>query len=171
MKIQIIGFSGSGKTYLAKLLSSYFNIPALHLDGIHFIHNWEERDDISFENLIQQFLRKNDSWIIEGNYLSFATQRFLQCDILIFLNYNRFVCYHNCKKRYQQNKNKARDEMPINCIEKFDKEFKKWILWEGRKSNRKKKFKILVKNHSCSYEFKNRRQLHDFLKQQKILTK
>ena len=45
MKISIIGYSGSGKSTLAKNLSKHYGIPVLHMDSVHFLENWKERDN------------------------------------------------------------------------------------------------------------------------------
>lgn len=168
MKIQIIGFSGSGKSTLAQLLSKYYNIPCLHLDNVHFYGDWQIRT-VEEENLIvNKFLENNSEWVIDGNYSKISPSRFFESDITIYLNYNRLYCYKMCKKRYIENKNKSRESNP--CIEKFDKEFKKWLLYKGRTIKRKK---IILSNYNKTkgkkLMFKNKKQLEKWLISQHII--
>ena len=92
MKIQIIGFSGAGKSTLSKQLSKLYNLPVIHMDSLNFLDDWVERDRIEFNNIVDDFLDKNDSWIIDGNYFRISPKRYEQADLIIFLNYNRFTC-------------------------------------------------------------------------------
>ena len=36
MKIAIIGYSGTGKSTLARKLANFYKLPVLHLDSVHF---------------------------------------------------------------------------------------------------------------------------------------
>lgn len=45
MRIAIIGYSGAGKSTLAKALGAQYDCPVLHLDALHFLPGWHERDD------------------------------------------------------------------------------------------------------------------------------
>lgn len=159
MKIQIIGYSGSGKSTLARKLGELLDIHVLHLDAIKFYGNWDERTQEEQERIVSMFLEENDSWVIDGNYSSICNYRFYETDITIFLNYNRFYCYKMCKKRYKMYKGVSRPD--CKCTEKFDKQFKKWILVDGRtKKRRKKHLENLNKTNGTKLIFKNRKQLN-----------
>ena len=147
MKIVITGFSGAGKSTLAQNLGNHYNIPVLHMDSLHFKENWKERDNTEFEQLVQEFMQNNDSWIIDGNYRSIATNRFTEADQLIFLNYNRLTCLINAVKRYKKYKGKSRPDMAKGCEEKIDKEFFLWLIWNGRTKERKNRLFNQAKNH------------------------
>lgn len=167
MKIQIIGFSGAGKSTLAKTLSNYYNIPLLYLDHVQFYDDWQERTTAQKNIIVKDFLDNNYSWVIDGNYTSLQPQRFKECDILIYLDYNRFFCLFSCIKRYLQNIGKTRESCP--CKEKIDLEFIWWILYEGRTKQKKQKFlKLLNESNGQKLHFKNRKQLNQFLKKQGI---
>ena len=100
MKIQIIGYSGSGKSTLCKILSKHYNIPLLYLDTVRFYGDWEERPNEEMTAIVDKFLNENSSWVIDGNYTSVSPNRFNDCDIIIYLNYNRFFCLTQVIKRY-----------------------------------------------------------------------
>lgn len=162
IKIQIIGYSGSGKSTLAKRLGLHFGIPYLHLDNVQFYGDWEERSKEEQNRIVDKFLEENSSWVIDGNYSSVSPIRFEISDITIFLNYNRFYCYRKCKERYKMHKDSPRESCP--CKEKFDKEFKRWILFEGRTKARKKKHLTnLNKTKGEKLVFRNVKELNKWL--------
>ncbi|MDD3171559.1 MAG: AAA family ATPase [Bacilli bacterium] len=132
MKIQICGFSGSGKSTFARELSEKYNIKVLHLDSVHFTSGWVERANEDMDKDVREFI-KNKDWIIDGNYSKIALNRFEECDKIFYFNFNRIVCLINAIKRYQKYKNKVRVDMAEGCPEKLDLEFIKWILYKGRK--------------------------------------
>ena len=49
------------------------------------------------------------------------------------MNFPRRICFPQAFKRYLNYKNKTRESMADGCNEKFDLEFIKWLLFEGRK--------------------------------------
>ena len=163
MKIQIMGYSGSGKSTLGKKLSEHYKIPVLHLDNTHFYGDWQERSDEEQEAIITKFIDENESWIVDGNYRRVCKRRFQECDLLIFLNYNRFYCYRKARQRYKEWKGRIRYSCP--CEEKFDLDFQKWILWGARSRKRKRQIRDLIDSANCTkLEFKNRKQLEKYLK-------
>ncbi len=130
MKIQIIGFSGSGKSSLAKRLSTFYGVPCLHLDNVHFYGNWQERSQEEMGRLVREFLNCHDNWVIDGNYFGVVPERFAQTDFTICLCYSRIYCLLKCFQRYLKFKGRPRGDCP--CNEKFDREFCRWILIDGR---------------------------------------
>lgn len=168
MKIVIIGFSGSGKSTLAKTLSLHYNVPVLHMDSINFKPGWIERDRNEFNEIVLDFMKNNESWIIEGNYHKIAPNRIEEADQLIFLNYNRFFCLKSVIKRYKENKGKSRSDMAAGCPEKLDFSFILWVLFKGRTKIRRKRLENYAKNHPNSIVFKNRKQLYKFYEENNI---
>lgn len=163
MKICIIGFAGSGKSTLAKRLAKFYNISVLHLDSVHFLPNWIEKDDSDMESTVLDFMKMNDSWVIDGNYSRIAKSRFELADIVIYLEYNRFFCLKSVISRYRKYKNTTRSDMALGCNEKLDKEFILWVFSKGRTKKKKKYYRNLVNNAKEGYIFKNRRQLFKYL--------
>ena len=168
MKIVIIGYSGSGKSTLAKNLGLHYDIPVLHLDAAHFKPGWKERSNEELEEIIQEFMANNDSWVIDGNYRKVAKNRFLEADQLIFLNYNRFFCLNSVIKRYHKNKGRTRLDMAPGCEEKLDLPFLWWVFAKGRNKVRRTQLETLAKNHKNSLIFKNRKQLYKYYKENNI---
>ncbi len=167
MRIQIIGYSGAGKSTLAAMLGDHYQIPVLHLDNTKFYGDWQERTQVEQSIIVDEFLAKNENWIIDGNYSNVAESRFSLCDMCIFLDYNRFYCYRKCRERYFEYRHKHRSSCP--CKEKFDWEFKKWLLFSGRTKKRKQKhLNNLNKCPGKKLHFKNKTELNEFLKELEI---
>jgi adenylate kinase family enzyme len=162
MKIQIIGYSGSGKSTLAVKLANHYLVPVLHLDNVHFFDEWQERPLEEENHIVRAFLSENQSWVIDGNYSRVAPERFNQSDLTIFLNYNRLYCYFKGLSRYLANRGKSRPS--CGCIEKFDWEFQRWILLDGRtKKRRHTHIENLNKTQGQKLIFHNARQLRRWL--------
>ncbi len=51
-KIAIIGAPGTGKTTLANNLSEIYKLPVTHIDGIHHMENWKQRDKEERDQMI-----------------------------------------------------------------------------------------------------------------------
>ena len=164
MKIAIIGFSGTGKSTLARKLSKFYSIPALHLDACHFKPNWVERTDEDMTSIVSKFLSENNDWIIEGNYIRICKERFKEADVVIYLSYNRFACLKNVIHRYRTYKNSTRPDMADGCAEKLDKEFISWVFYKGRTKRKKKNYKKIALEAKKAFIFKSRRKLQKYLK-------
>lgn len=134
MKIQICGFSGSGKSTFAKRLSELLKLDLLYIDTIKFGSNWEEFSHEKVENDLLNFLQNHSSWVIDGNYFKDAPIRFEECDLLFIFKFNRFKCLYGAIRRYFKYKGKVRESIGSHLDEKIDWSFIKWILYESRKS-------------------------------------
>lgn len=163
MKIAVIGFSGSGKSTLAKKLGEMLHLPVLHLDSVNFFDNWQTRTPQQKEEMVQSFVQQHQNWVIDGNYSSTFPQRFEMTDLTVFLDINRISCFFAAWKRYRKYKGKCRPDLP--CEEKFDREFRRWLLFEGRTKQRRSKLtQLLNKTSGQKVRLTNRRQIEKFLR-------
>lgn len=164
MKIQICGYSGSGKSTFARKLGEMYKIKVLHLDSIHFSEGWMERSDIDMSVDVMRFMKQED-WIIDGNYTRIAPKRYEECDQLFYFNFNRIACLINVIRRYRKYRHTTRDDMASGCEEKLDFEFVKWVLLDGRKRKqrlRKKKYQELYQDKIVVFE--NQKQVDLYFK-------
>lgn len=161
MKIAIIGYSGSGKSSLARDLGELSHSEVLYLDSIHFLSGWVERDSQVEKDMLNEFMDNKDSWVIDGNYEHLAFQRRLdEADEIIFMNFNRFICLYRALKRRILYHGKSRESITEGCIEKLDFEFIKWILYDGRSAKHQKRYhETLQKYRDKVTVIKNQRQL------------
>lgn len=164
MKIAVIGYSGSGKSTLASRLAEYFGCEKLHLDMIHFSSGWIERSDEEMVRTVSDFMKK-DNWVIEGNYSNILyTKRMEEADHIIILAFNRFCCLWRAFKRYWQYKGNVRPDVAAGCYEKFDLEFIRWILWEGRSKSIKQRYQRIAEKYPQKViVLKNQAQLDNYL--------
>ena len=65
----------------------------------------------------------------------------LEADQIIFLNFPPWTCLFRAFKRYLTYRGKVRESMAAGCPERFDWEFIRWILWDGRSKSAKERYK------------------------------
>lgn len=136
-KIMIIGFSGAGKSTLACELANRLGILPTHLDSLHWLRGWKED---TLENKIKKLspVLERDSWVIDGNYSNLLyIQRIDDADMIIYLDFNRFLCFKRTVLRTIKYRGQSRPDMTEGCPDKMDFEFAKWVLYGGRKKREK----------------------------------
>lgn len=92
MKITIIGYSGSGKTSLAKRISEKFNIPHQQIDRIWFReHGHLVKTEVE-KNLVREAIRKeifdfikNENWVSDGFYKRLQPILADEADLIVLL--------------------------------------------------------------------------------------
>lgn len=164
-RIVIFGFSGGGKSTLARKMGEILGIEPLHFDAIHWLPNWVESTVEYKQEKVKPVLER-DRWIIEGNYRKIYWQeRLILADTIIFVDVNRFTCLWQAWQRSRIYKGKTRPDMGEGCIEKFDLEFAKWVLFKGRKKRKKylETMEFLKSKGKDTYILKSRKDINKFL--------
>lgn len=147
-KIAIIGYSGSGKSTLAKKLGKKYGCEVLHLDRLHWLPGWKERETGESNAILSEFLDAQDSWVIDGNYSSLCYRRRMEeATRIIYLEFPMYICLYRALKRYLLHHGKNRDSMTEGCEEKIDREFLWWILHEGRDKAHRERHRTLCKTY------------------------
>ena len=97
-KVIVIGSPGAGKSTFSRKLRAVTGLPLYHLD---MIWHKPDRTNISREELVQEQkkIMENQSWIIDGNYLSTMELRLENCDTIFLLDYPLEVCLAGAKAR------------------------------------------------------------------------
>jgi len=167
MKIAIIGYSGAGKSTLSEKLSNHYSIPKLHMDTLQFQPGWQDSDREWMLTEMKNFLTKHEAWVIDGNYSWCCyEERMQEADQIIFLNFSRWNCLYRAFKRYLKYRNRTRESMAPGCPEKFDWEFIRWILHDGRTLAIRKRYKKLQTMYPNKLIIlHNQKELNDFLAQ------
>ena len=164
-RIAIIGAPGTGKTTLANNLSEIYNIPATHIDGIHHLPNWQQRDKEERDTMILN-IANQEKWIIDGTYRATLKTRLEKADFVIWLDFSTVAQIRGIMQRYLKNKGVEKAEIP-GCREKMDKEFFTYVL----KYNKTKRKTIVENLEGIDKEkilvLKNRRQVNKWLENQK----
>ena len=144
MKIAIIGYSGAGKSTLSEKLSNHYSIPKLHMDTLQFQPGWQDSDRDWMEAEMKNFLSEHTNWVIDGNYSwCYYEERMREADQIIFLNFSPLPCLFRAFKRYLTYRGKVRESMATGCPERFNWEFIRWILWDGRTKIAKERYQWL----------------------------
>ena len=166
MRIAVIGFSGSGKSTLAKRLGEMLGVPVLHLDSVHFLPNWEERSDEEGRAMVREFLDTNAAWVIDGNYRRYEHERRLaESDLIVFLDYPRLTCFFRAWRRSVKYHGRTREDMAEGCNEKFDREFRRWILHDGRTKAFRERYEGYARQYGEKFvRIKNDREKKAFLR-------
>ena len=162
-KISIIGGSGTGKTVLSNNLSKELNIPVYHIDGIHHLENWKERDKEERDQIILDIIKK-DKWIIDGTYRSTLLQRLETSDLVIYLDYSSASQVRGVMKRYLKNHGKEKEEIK-GCKERMNLTFFKQVLFWRKNKRNEIISKIGQVDNDKIIIFKNRRQLNKWYKE------
>ena len=124
MKVVIFGNSGSGKSFLSKKLAHKYSLAHMDLDTIAWLDTLPpQRKPIhESELMINQFMRKQDRWVIEGCYSDLLSIAINHSNKIVFLNPGIEKCIEHCKNRpWEQHK--------YESLEAQNKNFDMLINW------------------------------------------
>jgi len=135
-RVLVIGSPGAGKSTLAHELACRTGLPLHHLDRMHWLPGWIERDRADGLNAIKQVLA-DDRWIIDGNYGSSLPLRLTRADTVVWLDYPTTLCLGRVFKRWWQYRGHTRPDMTEGCPETLNLEFLLYVLnfrraWQNR---------------------------------------
>ncbi|MCI8377070.1 MAG: AAA family ATPase [Lachnospiraceae bacterium] len=165
-KITILGYSGSGKSTLAQKLGKKYHCDVLHLDCVHWLSGWQERNTAEENEIVAEFLDTHRNWIIDGNYKSICFERRMEeASQIILLKFPIHICLYRVLKRYLTNRGQSRQSIAEGCNEKIDSEFLWWVMHAGRDKKHKKWYQNLLEKYPQKIEiFKNPKSVKNFLK-------
>lgn len=170
MKTAVLGYSGAGKSTLAKQLAVHAGSPVLYLDTVQWLPGWQERNVKEGVALVQNFLDTHDSWVIDGNYQKYCFARRLEeADEILLLLLPRLFCFVSAWRRFLKSPHMSRESMTEGCPEKFDLEFIRWLLWEGRARKQRCVFLEIAKQYPNKTRiFYSRRAVNAYLQSKGI---
>lgn len=166
MKIAILGYSGSGKSTLARQLGQRYGAAVLHLDSVHHLPGWQERDLEEERAIVGAFLDGHTAWVIDGNYSKTLYERRLaEADCILLLLFGRFRALYRVAKRYRQYKGRVRPDMAPGCEEKLDGAFVRWVLWGGRSRAARQRYRRIERQYPGKVTvLRNPRQVEAFVR-------
>ncbi|MBO0481710.1 topology modulation protein [Candidatus Enterococcus courvalinii] len=131
MNYLIMGNSGSGKSTFARELQQVTEANLLPLDFLWHQTDYSEEAQSWFQAEQEKFIRANENWIMDGNYLGISDLRFQHADILILLKVPRLLSLFRVISRSIKRKiNPAsRPDMPKTFQEKFDREYLDFLIY------------------------------------------
>ena len=86
-RINVIGTSGSGKSFFSQQLSSLLGVSHIEIDAIFWGPNWYWPSDEEFFHKLKQEL-KLESWILDGNYTRTIPIKWEAVKIVIWIDYS-----------------------------------------------------------------------------------
>ncbi len=158
MRIAVLGYAGSGKTYLSDYISEKKNIPVLHLDSIKWDKEWKPIDDSLVLPQVSEVMAKDD-WIIDGyyNYLLY-NERLEQADLIVLLLLPRLTCFYRAVKR-TKSRRKDGYKNDLNWW------FVKFTLFGCRNKERRQTYAEIIKKYkNKTVVLKTKRQVDEFMK-------
>ena len=138
-RILMIGCSGSGKSTLTRELTKQLVIPVLHLDRIWHTTNYDDEAKEYLRKIQLEFMTKNESFIIDGNYNGSMDIRIPHANLIIWFRIPRHVCLYRVVNRSIKRKLKLeiRSDMADEFKEKFDREYLDFLkfIWDFEKKS------------------------------------
>jgi adenylate kinase family enzyme len=125
-RVAIIGCGGSGKSTLAQQLGAIVNIDVVHLDRLFWQPGWVEPSKDAWQQVVQSVVA-GERWIIDGNYGGTMDMRLNAADTIIFLDMPRSLCLWRIIKRRAQYHGTTRPDVAVDCPEKLDWTFIKYV--------------------------------------------
>lgn len=158
MKIAVLGYAGSGKTYLSDYIAGNKNIPVLHLDNIKWNKEWQPIDNEAVLPQVSEFMAK-DSWIIDGFYdYLFYNERLESADMIVLLLLNRLTCFYRAVKRTKSRKADGYNN-DLNWW------FVKFVLFGCRNKERRQTYAAIAEKYkNKTVVLKSQRQVNEFMK-------
>lgn len=157
MKIAVLGYAGSGKTYLSDYISEKKNIPVLQLDSIKWDKEWKPIDDTLVLPQVAEFMA-NDDWIIDGYYdYLYYNERLESADLIVLLLLPRATCFYRAVKRTKS----RRQDGYKNDLNWW---FVKFTLFGCRNKERRQTYsEITEKYKNKTIVLKTQRQVDEFM--------
>lgn len=156
-KIIVIGSPGAGKSCFSRELTLLTNIRLFHMDNLYW---HKDRTHITHEELVSKLneIMSDETWIIDGNYISTLELRIKEADTIFYLDYPTEVCIEGIKSRV----GKKRDDIPW-VEDKWDNDFFKFV--ESFKVEIKPQIEIILEkyNYKRIYRFCSGDDMNKFL--------
>ena len=125
-RVAIVGYSGGGKSSLARRLAEKTGLPLVHIDQEYWRPDWVEPP---FEQWRARHadLIAAPAWIIDGNSTRTLPARSAAADTLVYLDMPRWRCLLQVLWRVVTSHGRVREDMAPGCPERFDAAFLRYI--------------------------------------------
>lgn len=125
-KILVFGNSGSGKTTLASRLADEHGISRLDLDSVSWISPGTRKSFVDSVREINDFIKQNEGWVIEGCYGSLIEVVAKYCTEMHFLNPGIEICLkNNLQRPWESHKyeSKAAQDKNLEMLQNWVREY------------------------------------------------
>jgi adenylate kinase family enzyme len=86
-RISVVGTTGSGKTTVARQISSRLKLPYIELDALYWDENWTGVSDQVFRERVIAAVQA-EQWVIDGNYSRIRSLVWERADTVVYLDYS-----------------------------------------------------------------------------------
>jgi adenylate kinase family enzyme len=86
-RISVVGTTGSGKTTVARQISSRLKLPFTELDALYWDENWTGVSEPVFRERVISAV-KAEQWVIDGNYSRIRSLVWDRADTVVYLDYS-----------------------------------------------------------------------------------
>jgi adenylate kinase family enzyme len=165
-RVMIVGGPGSGKSVLARALGARTGLPVYHIDRIHWLPGWVERDRAEKTRLCRE-IHARDRWIFEGGHSVTWPERLARSDTLVWLDVPVAVRQWRVITRAIRYWGESRPDLPEGCPEGFGWEtLAFWrFIWATRATARARILAIFADPppHLALHRLASRRDVRRFL--------
>jgi adenylate kinase family enzyme len=102
-------------------------LPVVHLDTLFWKPGWTESGLEEFRPKVEAVAAQG-RWIIEGNFTSASSLRFMRADTIVWIELPIWLCLWRALVRMLLNFGRARADLSPGCPERFDLAFYRYIL-------------------------------------------
>lgn len=120
-RVAVVGSSCSGKTTLARNLSSLLGVPHIELDALHWEADWKPRPVPEFHDLVARAVSA-DRWVADGNYGTVRDLVWSRATAVVWLNYPFHLVFPRALWRTLR-RTATREELYSGNRESFRKAF------------------------------------------------
>jgi adenylate kinase family enzyme len=161
-RIYILGTSGTGKSYLGKILSEKYSLPFLDSDDIMFIKKFSKSRTREQRKKKLDKIARNKKWIIDARGSDWSIGPMKKADLIVWLQFNLFTRTWRILKRYFSRKGKYDEDFKsIWNLLKYSWSYKISDKLSGYKFHRK----FIKENKLNPVIIKTNRQLKRFLRE------
>ncbi len=136
-RIMIVGGPGSGKSWLSHRLGELGGLPVHHMDHIHWLPGWIERDPREKDMLTREIHAK-ERWILEGGHSRTYGDRAARADLLVWLDLPAGLRMRRVLWRSIRHHGRTRPDLPDGCPETLGRQTVDFLrfIWRTRETSR-----------------------------------
>ncbi len=97
-RINVIGTSGSGKSWFSSKLASCLDVAYIEMDALNWKPNWQEASNQEFVDCLTQACSV-DAWVLDGNYSRTNEFKWQRVDTIIWIDYGFMRTFFQVVKR------------------------------------------------------------------------
>lgn len=144
-RVMIVGGPGSGKSYAARELGRLSGLPVHHMDHIHWLPGWVERERME-KDMLTRDIHARDAWIFEGGHSRTYRERAGRAELLIWLDLPVGLRMRRVLWRTLRYAGQRRPDMAEGCPERPGRQSVEFLrfIWRTRETSRQAVMRIAV---------------------------